>query len=154
MSFQLQLETISWKFELCASLTLQFEIGKTTEKGGLCFLGSRQTLGLPCSLAFGSCSWLCIDIKRFGLGKKSLVSVSENFDIGEKVGKDLVSRSVASPVLKDISAAQKMFPRFAVVHRCMCIYIIYYILGTRHTAKSDEFSDKFQTAFDPPPSFS
>ena len=81
----------------------------------------------------------------------SLVSVSENFDIGEKVGKDLVSRSVASPVLKDISAAQKMFPRFAVVHRCMCIYIIYYILGTGLTAKSDEFSDKFQTGFDPPP---
>ena len=58
MSFQLQLETISLKIELCASLTLQFEIGKTTGKGGLCFLGSRQVLWLPCSLAFGSCSWL------------------------------------------------------------------------------------------------
>ena len=29
-----------------------------------------------------------------------------------------------------------------------------FYLGTEHVSKSDEFSEKFQTAFDPPPSFS
>ena len=28
------------------------------------------------------------------------------------------------------------------------------LLGMRDTSKTDEFSEKFQTAFDPPPSFS
>ena len=53
MSFQLQLETISLKIELCASLTLQFEIGKTTEKRWIMFLG--QQAGIMASLF--TCFW-------------------------------------------------------------------------------------------------
>ena len=34
-------------------------------------------------------------------------------------------------------------------------YYKYYLsFGTEHDTKTDEFSEKFQTAFDPPPSFS
>ena len=87
------------------------------------FWAAGRYYGFPVHLLLVVAAGFVLILKD-SVSEKSLsigVGEQKNFDIGEKVGKDLVRRSVASPVLKDISAAQKMFPRFAVVNRCMCI---------------------------------